>query len=439
MRAALGLAGVVLIAGLVPAQSSARAVDSASPDPVRILLVGDSVTQGSAGDWTWRFRLWRHFVAAGVPVDFVGPREDLWDNTTEQPGSTAYADSRFDKDHAARWGGQALVPDIPADRLVEDNRPDVVVVMLGFNDLLYGASPETVARRIADLVDELHAVDPEVEVVLAEATQTWFPGVVEFNDLLDDVAAGADPSTGQVVVASTAFRYGWDADTWDTSHPNARGEVKIAAAVADGLSEVGVGPPAARPLPAVPVGPRRGAEVGAVAGDGFMTLTWTGPPGATAQLIWGRDATTNERWRRYPFPVTGATWTAYYLTNGHRYQYRLQPMKGDDEPDGAVFSNVVTAVPFRPPAAPSGLRANPGRRCATLSWREPEFATRYTVAMRTASGWRALGSTHRPRFTAQRLPRVPAWQFRVRAWHLDVAGQRARIRVVRDVSAGSCG
>ena len=45
--------------------------------PVRILLLGDSVTQGSIGDWTWRYRLWQHFADAGVAVDFVGPESDL--------------------------------------------------------------------------------------------------------------------------------------------------------------------------------------------------------------------------------------------------------------------------------------------------------------------------------------------------------------------------
>ena len=73
-------------------------------DPVRILIVGDSITQGSAGDWTWRYRLWQHLTEHGVSVDFVGPRDDLWDNVTSQFGSQAYVDPAFDQDHAARWG-----------------------------------------------------------------------------------------------------------------------------------------------------------------------------------------------------------------------------------------------------------------------------------------------------------------------------------------------
>ncbi|MFC7503453.1 hypothetical protein, partial [Nocardioides sp. GCM10030258] len=38
-------------------------------DVVRVLIVGDSVTQGSSGDWTWRYRLWRHLQDAGLAVD----------------------------------------------------------------------------------------------------------------------------------------------------------------------------------------------------------------------------------------------------------------------------------------------------------------------------------------------------------------------------------
>ena len=44
---------------------------------MRILIVGDSMTQGSAGDWTWRYGLWKHLDDADVDVDFVGPNDDL--------------------------------------------------------------------------------------------------------------------------------------------------------------------------------------------------------------------------------------------------------------------------------------------------------------------------------------------------------------------------
>ncbi|CAM5671363.1 SGNH hydrolase-type esterase domain-containing protein OS=Streptomyces fumanus OX=67302 GN=GCM10018772_30780 PE=4 SV=1 [Streptomyces fumanus] len=55
--------------------------------------VGDSQTIGSAGEHTWRYRLWRHLCAEyGGPFTFVGPRETLYDKAADAPVSLAYAD-----------------------------------------------------------------------------------------------------------------------------------------------------------------------------------------------------------------------------------------------------------------------------------------------------------------------------------------------------------
>ena len=342
---AAGLVLALLVLGLQPVPSGpARAV--VPPRPVRVLLLGDSVTQGSAGDWTWRYRLWQHFERAGVAVDLVGPRDDLWNDVAKRHGSNAYVDPRFDTDHAARWGMKIEAPDIPVRDLAVQYRPDVVVVMLGINDL-FEAPAAAVADRTAGLVVEVREAAPTTSVVLAEATQTWFPTVPAFNELLAEVAGTADQPAARVALARTAADYDRDADTWDNSHPNARGEVKIAAAVADALSEIGVGPPADRPLPVVRVGPRTGARLSATARVRGARLTWRGPPGATAQYVWQRDLTRGKRWRRLPLTVDGRRWQARLLTPGHRYRFRLQPVKGDDEPQGRVFSNVVTVRPPR--------------------------------------------------------------------------------------------
>ena len=47
-------------------------------DPVRIVCIGDSITQGRAGrgttvpTYSWRYPLWQACVDAGATVDFVG-------------------------------------------------------------------------------------------------------------------------------------------------------------------------------------------------------------------------------------------------------------------------------------------------------------------------------------------------------------------------------
>lgn len=35
---------------------------------IRVMIVGDSITQGREGDWTWRYRLWQWFDDQGIDV-----------------------------------------------------------------------------------------------------------------------------------------------------------------------------------------------------------------------------------------------------------------------------------------------------------------------------------------------------------------------------------
>ncbi|MFB7075208.1 hypothetical protein ACFCX2_40520, partial [Streptomyces sp. NPDC056290] len=72
---------------------------------LRLMPVGDSTTIGSAGEHTWRYRLWQHLCTAyGGPFTLVGPRETLHDPSADAPTSYAYADPDFPRAHLAGWG-----------------------------------------------------------------------------------------------------------------------------------------------------------------------------------------------------------------------------------------------------------------------------------------------------------------------------------------------
>jgi hypothetical protein len=43
------------------------------PGAISVMVVGDSISQGGEGDWTWRYRLWEWLKSQEVMVDFVGP------------------------------------------------------------------------------------------------------------------------------------------------------------------------------------------------------------------------------------------------------------------------------------------------------------------------------------------------------------------------------
>jgi hypothetical protein len=301
------------------------------------------------------------------------------------------------------------VPDVPIGELVEEYQPDVVVEMLGVNDLLFGGrSPETVANRVAQFVDEARGARADVDFVLAEATQTWWTwvGVADFNGRLQQVAAAKTDDDSAVVVADTDNGYAAAAHTWDDSHPNAAGEVRIAAAVADSLAQIGVGPPATRPLAAVPLGPRTAPRLRAVPGDGVVTLFWNRPPGVTNHLIWLRDVTAKHAWHRLVWPVAETSWQGQF-TNGHRYRFKLQPAKGRQVAAGDVRSNIVEVLPQRVPDTVGEPRLEPRRNALRASWRAVRRATSYelswwrvgrpdTVRTRTVTGTSARIGALRP-------------------------------------------
>lgn len=208
--------------------------------PTRLIVIGDSITQGRAGDYTWRYRLWQRLEGSGVPVDMVGPVDDL------HRGSEAYADRRFDRAHAARWGARIGSFPYDAQQLGSTYLPDVAVILLGVNDLSHGRSPTEVEASMRDMVEALRRGSPGVDVVVSHIPNADRSGVAELNQLYDELAGELDTEDERVVVASAEQEYLPVAgvrggDTYDGLHPSESGERKIAHAVADALFTLGLG------------------------------------------------------------------------------------------------------------------------------------------------------------------------------------------------------
>ncbi|TCI96810.1 hypothetical protein E0W78_14145, partial [Aeromicrobium sp. IC_218] len=311
-----------------------------------VMVVGDSVAHGSAGDWTWRYRLWQHLRDAGADVDMVGPRDDLVERFPGDDDQT-YADPGFDRDHASTWGAARALMVPGTGALVAACRPDVVVETLGVNDLAWlRVAPQDLARLAADGVARARAARPDVDVVLGQLPQHWLPGVPEYNALLAALEDELSTESSRVVVARAPEDFELDVDTYDLAHPSATGEVKIAASVADALAELGVGAPYPRPLRPVPLGPRGVATLSAEPGDAMAVLRWDRPDGATAERVWVRDLTAGTDWTMAAdVETTGTSLTG--LVNGHVHEVRLQSRKGTAVAADR-FSEPVRVTPTAP-------------------------------------------------------------------------------------------
>jgi lysophospholipase L1-like esterase len=220
---------------------------------LRFMPVGDSMTIGSAGEHTWRYRLWRHLGAAyGGPFTFVGPRETLYDQEAGAPVSHAYADPGFPRGHLAGWGeGWIHMAPLIGDT-VRRHRADVLLVSLGLIDLGFYTDAEQTADNVRAFITAARAADPRIRMVLMPVTPNIraehdapFAGqVARFNELLAKTAADLDEHSSPLVLAPPPPSYDIHADTYDGTHPGPSGEHKIAAAFADAMHEAwGLGAP----------------------------------------------------------------------------------------------------------------------------------------------------------------------------------------------------
>lgn len=215
--------------------------------------VGDSMTIGSAGEHTWRHRLWQHLrTSYGGPFTFVGPRETLYDKQTDAPTSLAYADPDFPRGHLAGWGeGWLHMAPLIGDA-VREHRADVLLVSLGLIDLGFYTNAEQTAENVRAFVAGARQADPRVRMVVlpvipnvrAEADEPFAAQVDLFNDLLAKCVADLDEPRSPLLLASRPQGYDIHTDTYDGTHPNAAGEHRIAAAFAAAMWEAwGLGQP----------------------------------------------------------------------------------------------------------------------------------------------------------------------------------------------------
>ncbi|MFD6950755.1 GDSL family lipase [Nocardiopsis sp. TSRI0078] len=402
----LGLLGVMLAAmaaTLLLIQSGSGGIGGAGGDradgPVtvpgppagelRVMVVGDSLTQGSSGDYTWRYHLWSHLRETGVEADFVGPYDGMYGLDEGELGNQDYADPDFDTDHAALWGASSgeLASDVA--RVAAEHDPHYLLLLAGTEDILSGDGADRALEGIGEAVSTVRVVRGDTRFVLGELPPVEGTGddgrinaeIDRFNMGVVDLAGQLTANDSPVVVARVADGYVPSRDNWDEVHPNTRGEVRIAAAFADVLADpLGVGRAYPRPLPDPPVGPQAAPEPVAEESDEGLLLSWEAVPGATDYRVAQRRVSPDPDGPSV-LPVgvesdgDSRSVLVEALFSGARYEFVVRPYKGRDE--GAESEPLQLVWDDDPPPAPSWVRVADGG--ATVEWEEVEEASHYEV------------------------------------------------------------
>lgn len=359
---------------------------------IKVMIAGDSITNSSAGDYTWPYWLWRDQAGRGAKINFVGGFNGTYDINTGRYDSRGYLDCDFDQDKEARsgvklWTAQSTKlglgsrtvattdptrPNYPGQTswirgTTNRFKPGILVLFAGANDLLVtdgepirdrseAGIANFVIGKLKYVIAQARLGRPGIDVILTTVPRVG-PKTSRYNlynAKLPSVVKSMNTKKQRVVLAKMPS---WQNHTWDGSHPDAIGEVLIAAAIDDALHKVNpalLARPARLARPAV--GPRFPAVLsGQVVSGSAVDLQWTYPPGADRAIIysrvsggaWVKEADLVKASLRRFFPNDGtetcATRCTSYQVTGLRsstnYEFRIQIGKGHAV--ASMYSNVV--------------------------------------------------------------------------------------------------
>ncbi len=130
-------------------------------------------------------------------------------------------------------------------------------------------------------------------------------------------------------------------------------------------------------LPSMP------AAVNAVAGDGQVTISWNGVPGATSyNLYWSTVSGVNKATGTKISNVT-SPYTHAGTVNGTTYYYVITAQNALGE---SIESSQVSATPGQPPSPPTGVSAAAGNGQVIISWNSVSGANSYNLYWSTSPG-----------------------------------------------------
>ncbi len=209
-------------------------------EPVRLVCIGDSISQGRAGrgpqtpaTYSYRYPLWKYFVDHDVNVQFVGSMRSGFNGS---PDYAPYEGKTFPNIHECHWGWTAglLLEKLP--QFMKGYTADIAIIQLGSNSTQELKEKkqtdeqfvEQTLREFTEIIRLLREKNPNVIVIVCEITQPWVPFSITNSRLPDYVKS---QSTEKSPVHLAYLVKDWINDPQvaghcgvDWVHPNEKGD-----------------------------------------------------------------------------------------------------------------------------------------------------------------------------------------------------------------------
>ena len=187
---------------------------------VRIMPLGDSITESNTGQHSYRYYLWHLLIDRGYHVDFVGSLHGV--------GNGPPANPDFDMDHEGHSGRRADEILNHIQTWATAASPDFVLLHIGTNDICQHQSVASTVTDIGSIIDVLKSVNPRIRVLVAQLINSSNCPPAALNAQLPALVAGKNSTESPIVLVDQYTGFDPPSMTYDGTHPNSIGDSRMA-------------------------------------------------------------------------------------------------------------------------------------------------------------------------------------------------------------------
>lgn len=184
---------------------------------VKIMPLGDSITDGIQTPGGYRIGLWQKFTSGGQKVDFVG-------SLSNGPSGLG------DHDHEGHSGWRIDQLDANIQTWLKKYNPHTVLLHIGTNDISQKYNVSSAPSRLGTLIDHITSTAPDAEVFVATCIPLAYnmSGIQSFNAQIPNLVQ-TRASAGKHVHLVNMYSALSTSDLTDQVHPTSNGYNKMAA------------------------------------------------------------------------------------------------------------------------------------------------------------------------------------------------------------------
>ncbi|WP_250214303.1 lectin [Acrocarpospora catenulata] len=246
---------------------------------VRVMPLGDSITEGTQVPGGYRIGLWQRLASGRYTVDFVGSQFN-------GPGGLG------DHDHEGHPGWRIDQIDANITGWLRTYTPRTVLLHIGTNDVLQNFNLSGAPNRLSTLIDRITATVPNADVFVATIIPLSNSGQESaartFNAAIPGIVQSKVNSGKRVYLVDMHSKL-TTSDLIDGIHPTAGGYDKMAAAWYAALQSVSgsIGQPG---------GTSSAGAIRGVASNRCLDVTGVSQTNGAQLQIWDCNGQANQQW-----------------------------------------------------------------------------------------------------------------------------------------------